>query len=46
MEYKEDFKRNRCKSCKKDFSIKSGTIFEDSNIPLKKWFMAMYIFNV
>lgn len=45
MEYKSDFKRNRCKSCKKDFSIKVGTIFEDSNIPLKKWFMAMYIFN-
>ena len=45
MEYKSDFKRNRCKSCKKDFSIKAGTIFEDSNIPLKKWFMAMYIFN-
>ncbi len=45
MEYKSDFKRNRCKSCKKDFSIKVGTIFEDSNVPLKKWFMAMYIFN-
>lgn len=45
MEYKSDFKRNRCKSCKKDFSIKAGTIFEDSNVPLKKWFMAMYIFN-
>lgn len=45
MEYKSDFKRNRCKSCKKDFSIKAGTIFEDSNIPLKKWFIAMYIFN-
>ena len=52
MEYKSDFKRNRCKSCKKDVwltppneSIKAGTIFEDSNVPLKKWFMAMYIFN-
>jgi len=44
MEYK-NYKRNRCKSCKKDFSIKQGTIFQDSNIPLKKWFMAMYIFN-
>jgi transposase-like protein len=45
MEYKSDFKRNRCKACKKDFSIRQGTIFEDSNIPLKKWFMAMYLFN-
>lgn len=44
MEYK-DFKRNRCKVCKKDFSIKQNTIFQDSNISLKKWFMAMYLFN-
>ena len=44
MEYK-NYKRNRCKACKKDFSIKQGTIFQYSNIPLKKWFMAMYIFN-
>jgi transposase-like protein len=44
MEFK-DVKRNRCYECKKDFSIRKGTIFEDSNIPLKKWFMASYIYN-
>jgi transposase-like protein len=35
MEYKSNCKRNRCKECKKDFSIRQGAIFEDSNIPLK-----------
>lgn len=40
-----NIKRNRCKDCKKDFSIRKGTIFEDSNISLRKWFMACYIFN-
>lgn len=44
MEY-TDVKRNRCKDCKKDFSIRKGTIFEDSNISLRKWFMACYLFN-
>jgi transposase-like protein len=41
----KDIKRNRCYECKKDFSIRKGTIFEDSNIKLKKWFMASYIYN-
>jgi transposase-like protein len=40
-----DVKRNRCKDCTKDFSIRVGTIFENSNVSLKKWFMASYLFN-
>lgn len=44
MEFK-DIKRNRCKECRWDFSIRKGTIFEDSNVNLKKWFMACYLFN-
>lgn len=27
----------KCRTCKKQFSIKVGTIFEDSPIPLEKW---------
>ena len=38
--------RIRCGKCKRLYSVRVGTIFQDSNIPLKKWFMAMYIFNV
>jgi transposase-like protein len=32
-----------CKACRKQFSIKIGTIFEDSPIPLTKWFPAVWL---
>lgn len=40
-----DFKRNRCYDCKKTFSVRVGTIFDDSKIELQKWFMAIYLLN-
>ena len=33
----------RCKTCKKQFSAKVGTIFEDSPIGLDKWLPAMWL---
>lgn len=35
----------RCKEkdCRKDFTAKRGTIFEDSPLPLGKWFMAVWL---
>ena len=33
--------RHHCNGCRKSFSVKVGTIFEDSRIPLNKWFMIM-----
>jgi transposase-like protein len=33
----------KCKSCKKQFSVKVGTIFEDSPIPLDKWLCAIWL---
>ena len=36
-------KRFRCAKCKKDFTIKTGTIFGESKISLKKWFVAIYL---
>jgi transposase-like protein len=36
-------KRWKCKSCKKQFSVKLGTIFEDSPISLDKWLMALWM---
>lgn len=33
----------KCKSCRKQFTVKIGTIFEDSPLPLKKWFLAIYL---
>ncbi len=35
--------RFRCKECKRDFTAKVGTIFEDSAIPLTKWLPAIWL---
>lgn len=32
----------RCNACKVDFTVRTGTIFERSHIPLHKWIWAMY----
>ena len=39
----KDGKSYKCAECRKRFSIKVGTIFEDSKIPLQTWFMAIYL---
>ena len=33
----------RCNRCKKDFTVRTGTIFERSHVPLHKWLYAMYL---
>lgn len=33
----------RCNACQLDFTIRTGTIFERSHIPLNKWLYAMYL---
>lgn len=33
----------RCNACKKDFTVRTGTIFERSHVPLHKWLYAMYL---
>jgi transposase-like protein len=33
----------KCRSCKRQFSVKVGSIFEDSAIPLDKWLAAMWM---
>lgn len=33
----------QCKDCRKQFSVKVGSIFEDSPIPLSKWLPAMWL---
>ncbi len=37
--------RYKCKATGKYFNVKVGTVFEDTKIPLVKWFMALYIFS-
>jgi len=41
-EYK-DGKLYKCAKCRRQFSVKAGTIFEGSKIPLKKWFNAIFL---
>ncbi len=33
----------RCNACKEDFTVRTGTIFERSHIPLHKWLYSMYL---
>jgi transposase-like protein len=33
----------RCLACKEDFTVRTGTIFERSHVPLDKWLYAMYL---
>ena len=32
-----------CGFCSRQFSVRVGTIFEDSKLPLQKWFLAFYL---
>ena len=36
-------KRWKCKDCRRQFSVKLGTIFEDSPISLDKWLAALWM---
>lgn len=38
-----DQRTHKCGECRKRFSIKVGTIFEDSKVELRKWFMAIWL---
>src|SRR5690606_21891783 len=35
--------RHKCAECRLSFSIKVGTIFEDTKIPLRKWLAAIWL---
>ncbi len=37
--------RFRCKKCRRNFSCLVGTVFENTNLPLIKWFVAMYLIS-
>lgn len=36
-------KRWQCRGCGYQFSVTSGTIMHDSHLPLRKWFLAIYL---
>lgn len=38
-----DKRTHKCGDCRRRFSIKVGTIFHDSKIPMQKWLMATWL---
>ena len=38
-----DRRNHKCGDCRQRFSIRVGTIFEDSKLPLRKWIMAIWL---
>ena len=36
----------KCRDCRKKFSVIVGTIYENTKLPLTKWFLATYILSV
>lgn len=34
---------HQCKDCRKKFTVRTGTVFERSHIPLHKWFYTIYL---
>jgi hypothetical protein len=43
--YKCKGKKYKCKNTGKYFNVRTATIFEDTKMPLQKWFMALYVFS-
>lgn len=36
---------HNCNTCRKQFSVRTGSVFENSKIPLRKWIYAIYVFQ-
>ncbi|MBP1645879.1 MAG: family transposase [Bacteroidetes bacterium] len=43
--YKDD-KTFKCACCNKQFKVTTKTIYENSNIPLQKWFLTFYLISL
>ena len=42
----EGGKRYRCAGCRRDFTIKTKTVFAKSKVSLRKWFIGIYLLSV
>ncbi len=43
--YKCAGNKYKCKNTGKYFNVKTDTIFDDTKVPLQKWFLALYVFS-
>lgn len=39
----KDSRLLKCATCRQPFSVRVGTVFEDSALPLQSWFLAIYL---
>jgi len=39
----KDSRLLKCATCRRPFSVRVGTVFEDSALPLQSWFLAIYL---
>ena len=37
--------RWRCRGCAKQYTVKVGTVMEDSNVPLRHWTLALWLYT-
>ena len=43
--WKKDRQMFECKKCKSRISVRNGTIFENSNLPLQLWFKTIHLIS-
>jgi len=43
--YKCAGNKYKCKNTGKYFNVRTGTIFDNTKVPLQKWFLALYVFS-
>jgi len=40
------YNRHQCNNCRKQFTVRTGTVFQNSRIPLNKWLYAMFLIHI
>ncbi len=40
------YNRHQCNACRKQFTVRTGTVFYNSRIPLHKWLYAMFLLHI
>ena len=41
-----DYRYHECRDCERVFTVRTGTVFERSHVPLHKWLLTMYLMYI
>lgn len=44
IHYMKKYRRWRCRTCRGQFTVRKGTLMENSNLPIKTWMCAIWMF--